>query len=472
MPKRPLCFVLMPFGSKADPSGGPDIDFDRVYETAIRPGIEDAGLQPIRADEEELGGIIHRAMFERLLVCSYALADLTTSNANVLYELGVRHTARPGTTLTIFARSTPLPFDVRMLRTAPYELGEANEFGDDEVAKLRRAVGEHFATLRLANEQDGVKDSPLYELVPAWNPPPLTESAAESFRADVRAAEKVKQHLDELRAQGQELGQVSTVLAALVEIRTNLLKDSTPDAGLFVKLMLVHRSISDWAGMIDVCSAMPATLARQVPIRQQWAFAYNRRCEAAADAGDAAAAAADRSQALTILQALDEQQGPTSETCGLLGRIYKSQWLRARDEGADGQARVFLGKALDAYRRGFNTDWRDAYPGINAVTLLAARGGAEAEREKLRLLPVVRFAAEQRLRAANPDYWDHATLLEVLVLMGQDDDAHALVDDLLVARSEAWQSESTAGNLRIIASIRQEAGEETDELEAIIATLG
>ena len=27
----PLCFVLMPFGTKKDPSGGPDSDFDRIY---------------------------------------------------------------------------------------------------------------------------------------------------------------------------------------------------------------------------------------------------------------------------------------------------------------------------------------------------------------------------------------------------------------------------------------------------------
>lgn len=292
MPPHPLCFVLLPFGSKTDPSGGPDIDFDRVYESAIRPGIEDAGLQPIRADEEELGGIIHRAMFERLLVCSYALADLTTSNANVLYEMGVRHTARPGTTLTIFARSTPLPFDVRMLRTAPYEFGEANEFSKGEAAKLRHTVGQHLATLRQANEQDRVRDSPLYELVPAWNPPPLTESAAESFRADVRAAENVKRQLNELCAQGQEQGQTSTVREALVSIRTSLLEESAPDAGLFVKIMLVHRSISDWSGMIDVCGVMPPALAGQVPIRQQRAFAYNRRSEVAADASDDDAAAA------------------------------------------------------------------------------------------------------------------------------------------------------------------------------------
>jgi hypothetical protein len=39
MEPRPLCFVLMPFKFKPDPSGGPDIDFDRIYTTAIHPGI-------------------------------------------------------------------------------------------------------------------------------------------------------------------------------------------------------------------------------------------------------------------------------------------------------------------------------------------------------------------------------------------------------------------------------------------------
>ncbi len=63
----PLCFVLMPFGLKPDPTGRPPIDFDRVYDAAIAPAIMDAGLLPVRADEEKAGGITHRAMFERLL---------------------------------------------------------------------------------------------------------------------------------------------------------------------------------------------------------------------------------------------------------------------------------------------------------------------------------------------------------------------------------------------------------------------
>ena len=82
MPPPPLCFVLMPFGQKPDASGA-TVDFDAVYRDFIAPAIEAAGMKPIRADQEMSGGIIHTPMFERLLLCEYAVADLTTANANV-----------------------------------------------------------------------------------------------------------------------------------------------------------------------------------------------------------------------------------------------------------------------------------------------------------------------------------------------------------------------------------------------------
>ena len=73
---RPYCFVLMPFGQKRDGSGA-TIDFDAVYRDVIRPAIDAADLAPIRADEEKVGGIIQKPMYERLLFCDYAVADLT-----------------------------------------------------------------------------------------------------------------------------------------------------------------------------------------------------------------------------------------------------------------------------------------------------------------------------------------------------------------------------------------------------------
>src|SRR5690606_21308099 len=120
------------------------------------------------------------------------------------------------------------------------------------------------------------------------------------------------------------------------------------------ELMLTHRSLEDWSGMIEDYRVMPALLRDQVAIRQQLAFALNRRAEAVGDQSD-------RARAITVLTRLENEQGPSSETCGLLGRIYKSMWLEVREARGDAAARLDLAKAVAAYVRGFETDWRDVY---------------------------------------------------------------------------------------------------------------
>ena len=79
----------MPFGKKVDPISAVEIDFNHIYECTIKPGIEDAGLEALRGDEEKSGGIIHTAMFARLILAEFVVASLTLANANVFYELGV-----------------------------------------------------------------------------------------------------------------------------------------------------------------------------------------------------------------------------------------------------------------------------------------------------------------------------------------------------------------------------------------------
>src|SRR5882672_2572216 len=112
----------MPFGKKPD-AAGRIVDFDRVYADLIAPAITAANLEPLRADEEMTGGIIHKPMYERLILCEYAVADLTTANANVFYELGLRHAVRAWSTVMIFALGgSQLPFDVAPLRALPYKL--------------------------------------------------------------------------------------------------------------------------------------------------------------------------------------------------------------------------------------------------------------------------------------------------------------------------------------------------------------
>ncbi|MCA1633903.1 MAG: hypothetical protein LC802_09330, partial [Acidobacteria bacterium] len=68
---RPLCYVAMPFGQKTDYQTGRMIDFDVIYHQLIRPAVEQAGLEPSRADEVASSGPIEKYIFERLIFSEY-----------------------------------------------------------------------------------------------------------------------------------------------------------------------------------------------------------------------------------------------------------------------------------------------------------------------------------------------------------------------------------------------------------------
>jgi hypothetical protein len=155
------CFVDMPFGKKPDLTSGIVIDFGAVYNQAIKPAIENVGLHAERGDLEKSGGIIHLPMFARILLSDFMVADLTLRNPNVFYELGIRHLAKPFTTIPIFATTSVLPFDVSMVRSIPYEL-EKGTLTSEGAEKLREAIS---ARLRQAIDRAAQIDSPIYDLI-------------------------------------------------------------------------------------------------------------------------------------------------------------------------------------------------------------------------------------------------------------------------------------------------------------------
>ena len=141
---KPLCFVIMPFGEKKyKPRGAKDnewitINFDNVYQQIIHSAITAAGMDPIRADEEQTRGSIHKPMFERIILSDYVVADLTGANANVFYEMGIRHAVKPFTTISIFADNCELPFDLAPFRTIPYKF--SNTDGLTNTDKIKKIV--------------------------------------------------------------------------------------------------------------------------------------------------------------------------------------------------------------------------------------------------------------------------------------------------------------------------------------------
>ncbi len=440
----------MPFGAKKDPAGGPDIDFDAIYEKAIQPAVESAGMECIRADEERTGGIIHKPMFERLLLCDFAVADLTTANPNVFYELGIRHAARPATTLAIFAKNTRLPFDVNFLRALPYEAGTGNSLTDAEAGPLRGAIEQRLRELRDLARQGGAAESPVYQLLSDFAPPDISRLKTDVFRDRALYSNQRKSALAQARQKGD--------LAALMAIEKELGDFDGCEAGVLVDLFLSYRAVKAWDNMIALYSRLPAALERATMMREQYALALNR--------------AKRPQQAIAALDALIKEKGPSSETLGILGRVYKDLWAGAVESGNALLARGYLKQAIDAYKRGFEADWRDAFPGINAVTLLDIEGSAQSQAQKQELLPVVRFAVQQRLKGGNPDYWDYATLLELAVLASDEQEAGERLSDALAhVREPKWETESTANNLELIRTAREKRGTAEPWLASVIGAL-
>jgi hypothetical protein len=132
-------------------------------------------------------------------------------------------------------------------------------------------------------------------------------------------------------------------------------------------------------------------------------------------------------------------------------------------------ARGFLKKAIDAYLRGFESDWRDAYPGINAVTLMECSDPPDPRRNEL--MPVVAYSVKRRLASKRPDYWDYATELEVSVLSEKVEDAQSSLGMAIASVREPWEPETTANNIRMIREARERRGVECEWIKDIETNL-
>jgi MAP3K TRAFs-binding domain len=418
--KRPLCFVLMPFGKKPGTSGAM-IDFDAVYRDLIAPAIEGAGLEPLRADEEMAGGIIHKPMFERLILCEYAVADLTTANANVFYELGVRHAVRPRSTVLIFDESSRLPFDVAPVRALPYKLTPEGTPKDIDNTKAALAN-------RLRDARNAATDSPIYQLVEGF--PEIDHTKTDVFRDRVRYSVQSKEKIARARAEGPD---------ALRALEKEFGEIENLESGVVIDLFLSYRAVKAWKDMIDFVKKMSPPLAETILVQEQLALALNR---------DNRGEAAER-----VLIDLLNKRGPSSETYGILGRVYKDRWEAALKDSDKFLAQGLLEKAIDAYLSGFEIDWRDAYPGINAVTLMELKEPPDPRREQI--IPVVAYAVERRIAKGKPDYWDYATRLELAVLSKDEERATKALGDALASVREKWEPETTARNLRLIRKGRE-----------------
>lgn len=447
---RALCFVDMPFGKKPDLASGTEVDFDQIYQAGIKPAIEDAGLEALRGDEERTGGIIHSAMFARLLLAEFVVADLTLANPNVFYELGIRHAAKPFTTVPIFANVRALPFDVGLVRAIPYEI-EKGRLTEEAARKLRAELTRRLQEAAKA----ATTDSPLFQLLPKFPGIDLPHDVTDAFQERVQHEERFREILD--RARNQPTNEERR--AALVQIQVELKDLAAVQRSILVDLLLSYRGVEAWPEMIALCEAMPQHLKDVIVVRQQWALALNRRGQPG-----------DRDKAVRLLEELVKQRGPDPETLGILGRVHKDRYKDAK-KAKSIMASAALDDAIGAYTRGFEADPRDYYPGVNAITLLIEKGSEEAMKEADRLVPLVAFAVARRGGATSSDYWDLATVLELACIGNDWATAGRVLPRVIATARESFMPRTTADNLDLLKQARQRQGQALPQVDEIIATL-
>jgi O-acetyl-ADP-ribose deacetylase (regulator of RNase III) len=153
------CFVVIPYDKDAGPDGVP-YDFERVYDDFIYPTVTSLGLSCDRSKDRHQPGLIHKSMIEEIIAADLVIVDISTGNANVLYELGIRHTARPIGTVIVKREGAPRPFNIAGMRSISYHMDDAAKL-DHAKASLRGAI---VAALAFRSV-----DSLVHQIVPGLN---------------------------------------------------------------------------------------------------------------------------------------------------------------------------------------------------------------------------------------------------------------------------------------------------------------
>jgi tetratricopeptide (TPR) repeat protein len=431
------CFVAMGFGEKTAFYGGKrkqrTLNLDKTYENIIKPAVAAIGLKCVRADEILHSTVIDKPMYEQLLRADVVIADISTSNANAIYELGVRHALRPRATVVMAEREFAFPFDLAHLSIVRYEhLGP-----DIGASEARRASEELRKRLGAVLGQDE-PDSPVFVFLPD-----LTPSTERGMRGTATARSSAAASLG---------GPSIAELRASIDEATRRVRKDTP---------------SDWLGVVDRLEKLRELQPDDPYVIQQLALATYK-----SQHPNVVAALRAARKALEVLEPRVSSDG---ETVGLWGAIHKRLWEA-------GQDRSDLDEAIRAHERGFRIR-NDHYNGINLAFLLDVRAGVSAGHEAIadrvqaarirrEVLDIAdAFLADEEARAQRARdvgdeaadgpswdalrYWVRASRAEALFGLGRRPEADQALAEAKALRPppQGWMVDSTEEQLRKLAAL-------------------
>jgi hypothetical protein len=423
------CFVVMGFGKKTDFETGRVLDLDTSYKNMIKPAVEAAGLKCIRADEIVHSGIIDVPMYEQLLNADVVVADLSTSNKNAFYELGVRHALRPYTTIVISEDGIKsFPFDVNHVVVRQYHhLGEDIGFG--EVMRFREQLTKAIVELLKKDPQD--KDSPVYTFLNGLTPPAI----AAAIQAAVAKAPE---------SGGPSTGGTPPGMEAVHSILMQQV-DEAQKKGDFVTAKSLLSSVR------EMMKPKPAAAAVNNPIERQEDPYIIQRLALITYKSKYPTEEAALKEARDLLNTLAPTISNDTETVGLWGAVHKRMWDLTKDKAN-------LDESVRGYERGFYLR-NDYYNGINLAFLLNVRAAntsnpaeaiadfVQAERIRREVIDICQEWLKSESPAGDAKYWVNATLAEAYFGIGDEAEGQRILDLAFAMASAEWMKDSTRDQL-------------------------
>lgn len=197
--------------------------------TIIQSVVRLYGYELIRGDSYGKPGNITTQIISLLIESELSIVDLSEENANVFYELGIRHSTGK-IVIPIIEKGKEIPFDLGQERTIFYELGDETKIEDFKI-NLNRVVAnsikfpteshnpvsrlDDFISLKsvpITNEHRLIrvinKITKLYRLLGPMDNPSSLELGKQSTQMLMNIAPKILEELD---------GQLSKLLNGTVE---------------------------------------------------------------------------------------------------------------------------------------------------------------------------------------------------------------------------------------------------------------
>src|SRR5262245_49398789 len=339
-------FVIRPFGKKKH-SAGKEFDFEAIHARVIGSAHTTNGFDGSTTAEIIDAGNIREDMFSLILEADLIVCDITILNANVFYELGIRHALRRKHTLLIkhTGSADSPPFDLLTDRYLAYDLGDTAAS-----TKLTQTIEATMLSERRA-------DSPIFNMLPDL--PEADPSVAQLVPLDFR------QEVDRARAVKSK-GWLR-LLAQDVRGR----RFERPGLQLIARRQW---DLRDYTGARQSLESITKVLPDDVEANLVLANVYERLARETEKPDPGLLALSD--QAIErVLGARDAARKDRVEALALQGRNQKTRW---RVEFADvhdvaerrsAAMTESLRKCFDAYRDAFRTDLNHFWSGLAALQM-------------------------------------------------------------------------------------------------------